>query len=133
MVVPPALLLIVALMVIVTPAPLATLPFQVTVFAPVLATAVPPLALAETSVSPAGRISVNSLPELSSCAKVLLFVRATVYVIEPLGAKLPFTVFVPVNADGEGKKLLMLSKLRPTPVADPVRPSSEPGPPNVMA
>ena len=58
--------LMVAVIVIVTVPPLpARLPFQVTVFEPTVATAVPAEALADTSVKLAGRISVNSFPGLS--------------------------------------------------------------------
>jgi hypothetical protein len=53
-------------------------PFQVTVLVPVLAAAVPLEAVAETSVSCAGRTSVSSLPGLSACALVPLLVRTIV-------------------------------------------------------
>ena len=51
-------------MVIVTEPPAGMEPFQVTVLAAVVAT--PDVAEAETRVKPAGRVSVNSLPALSS-------------------------------------------------------------------
>ena len=69
---------IVALMVIVTEAPFARLPFHVTVLVPTVATAVPLVALALTRVRLAGRASVNSLPGLSACVAGPALVRTTV-------------------------------------------------------
>ena len=57
--------LIVASIVMVTVSFAGTTPFQVTVFVPIVAVAVPPLALAATSVKSAGSTSVNSFPGLS--------------------------------------------------------------------
>ena len=70
---------IVAVIVIVAVPPSgASEPFQVTVFVPTVATAVPDVAFAETSVTPAGRTSVYSFPGLSACPIVPAFVRVTV-------------------------------------------------------
>ena len=69
---------IVALMVIVTVAPFARLPFQVTVPVPTVATAVPLEAVALTSVRLAGRTSANSSPGLSDCVEGPALVRTTV-------------------------------------------------------
>jgi hypothetical protein len=52
-------------MVIVTEAPAASEPFQVTVLVSTVATAVPEVAVAETRVRLAGRTSVSSSPGLS--------------------------------------------------------------------
>ena len=70
--------LTVAVIVMVTEAPAAMEPFQVTVLVPVFATAVPLEAAAATSVSWDGRVSVNSLPGLSPWAPVPLLVRTMV-------------------------------------------------------
>ncbi len=69
---------IVALIVIVTEAPFARLPFHVTVLVPTVATAVPLDALAVTSVRLAGRRSVNSSVGLSACVAGPALVRTTV-------------------------------------------------------
>ena len=66
MVCPSVPVLIIASIEMVTESFAGTTPFQVTVFVPVLAVAVPPLALAPTSVKSAGgSTSVNSFPGLS--------------------------------------------------------------------
>ena len=70
--------LIVAPMVIVVEPPAAMLPFHVTVFVAVAATAVPPVAEALTSVRLAGRTSVNSSPALSAGLDEPLFERTMV-------------------------------------------------------
>ena len=71
-------------------------PFQVTVLVPTVATAVPDVALALTSVSAAGRTSVNSLPGLSACGLPVVGEHHGV----GHGAarrKVPETVLVPVT------------------------------------
>ena len=69
---------IVAVIVIVTEALVARLPFHVTVLVPTVATAVPLDAVALTSVRLAGRTSVNSSPGLLACAEGPALVRTTV-------------------------------------------------------
>ena len=66
------------MIVIVTEAPLARLPFHVTVLVPTVATAVPLEALALTSVRLAGSTSVNSSPGLLTCVAGPVLVRTTV-------------------------------------------------------
>ena len=65
--------LIVAVMVIVTESEASIRPFQVTVFVPTLAVAVPVVASAETKVRSGDNTSVNSAPGLSACAELLKF------------------------------------------------------------
>jgi hypothetical protein len=100
---------IVAVIVMVTDPLAGKLPFQVTVFVPVLATAVPLVADAETRASFAGRTSVNSLPGLSPCVPVPPFVSVTVYVTFVPTAKLPATVFVPDTEAPGGGEIVSLS------------------------
>lgn len=77
-------------------------PFQVTVLVPMVATAVPLVAAALTSVRPEGSTSVNSAPGLSSCAVVALLLSVTVYVtVEPTLYVAPATVLVEAMAAGE--------------------------------
>ena len=72
---------------------------------PVLAAAVPDVALALTSVSDEGRMSVNSSVALSGCAPMPLLVIVTVYVTSLPTSKVPEAVLVAsrsagVNASG---------------------------------
>ena len=69
---------IVALMVIVTDAPAASDPFQVTVLVPTFATAVPLVAVAETRSSVAGSTSINSSVGLFCCVDGPAFVTTIV-------------------------------------------------------
>ena len=69
---------IVAVIVIVTELFAAIEPLQVTVFVPIVATAVPLVAVADTRASCAGSTSVNSLPGLSIWPKAELFESTTV-------------------------------------------------------
>jgi hypothetical protein len=86
--------LTVAVIVIVTLPPAGTAPFQVTVLVPIVATAVPLVAFALTSVRPAGRTSVNSSPGLSPEAEEPEFEIVIVYVTVPPAANVPLAVFV---------------------------------------
>src|SRR5690349_12442390 len=79
-------------MVIVTVPRAGMLPFQVTVFVAIVATALPELAVAETRCSCDGRTSVSSLPLLAS---------VIVYVTVLPGVNVPLTLFVPETFDGE--------------------------------
>src|SRR6266545_1337292 len=75
---PPAAGRMVAVMVIVTEPPAGIAPFQVTVLVAVVATAVPLVAVAETSASSGGRTSMSSLPGLSAWAPGPLLLRTIV-------------------------------------------------------
>ena len=77
MVVPGGTAAIVALMVIVTLPAAGTLPFQVTVFVAIVATEVPEVAVALTSVRLADSTSRNSLPGLSAVAALPELERVT--------------------------------------------------------
>lgn len=92
---------IVAVMVIVTVPRAGMLPFQVTVFVAIVATALPELAVAETRCSCDGRTSVSSLPLLSACVAGPLLDSVIVYVTVLPGVNVPLTLFVPETFDGE--------------------------------
>ena len=84
----------------------ASAPFHVTVLVATSATAVPLVAVADTSDNPAGRKSVNSSPAASATSAVLGLVRSIWYSTSPPSIICPDTVF---TALGAGTSVVMIT------------------------